>query len=164
MRTRDLALDEREQRCGGSRRAEIGLSSEGSAAQPRRDGVGMSLKGTTQLTFIIVAPPDQVAEGYRIFRSHATWKERTHPRTGDTALCRYTVSKAPQLSNPMAPGSGATGNPCFILDEFYESDAGLSNHFAEAQASWQDFAVFRQWLGKRTLTAVPAAAVINSLW
>ena len=33
----------------------------------------MSQKGKVQLTFIIVAPPDQVAEGDRIFKTHAPW-------------------------------------------------------------------------------------------
>jgi hypothetical protein len=31
----------------------------------------MANHGAVQLTFIMVAPPDQVAEGDRIFKSHA---------------------------------------------------------------------------------------------
>ena len=42
----------------------------------------MTYHDKTQLTIIIVAPPDQVAEGDRIFRSHAPWIEATHHRTG----------------------------------------------------------------------------------
>ena len=51
----------------------------------------MSHKGKTQLTIVIVAPPDQVAEGERIFKSHAPWIEKTHHRSGDKALLEYTV-------------------------------------------------------------------------
>ena len=54
----------------------------------------MSHKGKIQLMFIFVAPPDQVAEGDRIFRSHGPWMEATHHREGDKALLSYNVSKA----------------------------------------------------------------------
>jgi hypothetical protein len=60
----------------------------------------MTYHDKIQLTIIIVAPPDQVAEGDRIFRSHAPWMEATHYRTGDKALLSYNVSKGPELSNP----------------------------------------------------------------
>ena len=60
----------------------------------------MAYKGKTQLTYVIVAPPDQVDEGDRIFQSHAPWMGATHHRDGEKALLQYTVSKAPELSNP----------------------------------------------------------------
>ncbi len=105
----------------------------------------------------------QVAEGDRIFRSHATWIEATHPREGEKALLQYNVSKAPELSNPMDPSSAETGNTCFILDEIYETEAGVANHF-QLTSDWQEFPAFGAWLGKCKLTAVPAASVFNSLW
>ena len=70
----------------------------------------MAHKDKIQLTIIIVAPPDQVEEGDRIFRSHAPWMEATHHRDGEKALLKYTVSKAPELSNPMDSNSAPTGN------------------------------------------------------
>ena len=75
----------------------------------------MAYHGKTQLTFIIVAPPDQVEEGGRIFKSHAPWMEATHHQGGNNALLSYNVSKAPELSNPMDLSSATTGNTCFIL-------------------------------------------------
>lgn len=36
----------------------------------------MSQKGNTQVTFIFTSTPDQVAEGDRIFASHAEWLEQ----------------------------------------------------------------------------------------
>jgi hypothetical protein len=39
--------------------------------------------GNAQLIMIFVAPPDLVAEGDRIFKTHAAWMERTHYREGD---------------------------------------------------------------------------------
>ena len=124
----------------------------------------MSHKGKTQLTFIIVAPQDQVAEGDRIFKSHAPWIEKSHHRTGDKALLEYTVSKAPELKNPMDPNSGTTGNTCFILNEYYESEAGVANHF-ELASGWEDFpAALINWMEKCKVTMVPAAPVFNALW
>ena len=124
----------------------------------------MAYHGKTQLTFVIIAPPDQVAEGDRIFKSHAPWMESTHPRDGDKALLTYNVSKAPELSNPMDPNSALTGNTCFILSEIYKSEAGVADHFQQAMASWKDFPSLGAWLGKCTVTGVPAAPIFNSLW
>ncbi len=124
----------------------------------------MSYKSKTQLTFVIIAPPDQVAEGDRLFRSHAPWIEKTHHRSGDKALLQYTVSKAPELNNPLDPSAGTTGNTCFILNEYYESDAGVADHFEQAEASWQDFSGFLKWMEQCKVTVVPAALVFNALW
>ena len=124
----------------------------------------MSQKGKVQLTIVIVAPPDAVAEGDRIFTSHAPWMEATHHRSGDKALLSYSVSKAPELANPMNPGSAPTGNKCYVLTEVYETNAGVTDHFQQAVASWKDFPAVGAWLAKCTVTGVPAAPIINSLW
>ena len=117
-----------------------------------------------QLTAIIVAPPDLVNEGDRIFRSHAPWMEATHHRAGTKALLSYNVSKAPELSNPMDLNSAPTGNTCFILTEIYETEAGVADHFQQATASWKDFPALGQWMEKCKVTMVAAAPIINSLW
>jgi hypothetical protein len=110
----------------------------------------MSYKGKTQLTFIIVASPDQVAEGDRLFKSHATWMEKTHHRSGPRALLQYTVAKALEPKNPMDPSAGTTGNTCFVLNEFYESPVGVP--------------ALTKWLQRCKVTAVPSAPVVNFLW
>ena len=69
----------------------------------------MSQKGKIQLTFIIIAPPDQVAEGDRLFASHAPWMEATHHRSGDKALLSYDVSKAPRAVESDGPLIGPHG-------------------------------------------------------
>lgn len=124
----------------------------------------MAHKGKIQLTFLIVSPPDLVAEGDRLFRSHGPWIEATHHRTGDKALLSYNVSKAPELSNPLDPKSAPTGNTCFILSEIYETDAGVADHFQMSESSWQDFPALVKWMEKCTVTGLPAAPIINSLW
>ena len=124
----------------------------------------MAHYGKIQLTFIITAPPDQVDEGDRIFRSHAPWMKATHHRDGEKALLSYNVSKAPELSNPMDPNSPPTGNTCFVLSEIYETQAGVADHFQQAMKSWKDFPALGKWIEKCKVTAVPAAPIINSLW
>jgi hypothetical protein len=85
----------------------------------------MTYHNKIQVTFFILAPPDQVAELDRIFQSHGSWMEPTHYRTGEKALLSYNVSKGPELSNPLDPNSAPTGNTCFVLSEIYESKAGV---------------------------------------
>ena len=124
----------------------------------------MAYDGKIQLAFIIIAPPDQVEEGERIFRSHAPWMGAAHHRDGDKALLTYNVSKAPELSNPMDPNSAPTGNTCYILNEIYESEAGIADHFQKAMEGWQDFPAFVTWMGKCKVTVVPSAPIFTSLW
>ena len=124
----------------------------------------MTYHDKIQLTIIIVAPPEQVAEGDQIFRSHAPWMEATHHRTGEKALLSYNVSKGPELSNPMDLNSAPTGNTYFVLTEIYETEAGVADHFQQTTASWKDFPAIVQWMEKCKVTFVPAASIINSLW
>ncbi len=124
----------------------------------------MALKGKTQLLFVIVSPPELVEEGDRLFESHEPWMARTHFREGDKALLSYNVSKTPETSNPMDPGSEPTGNTVFILSEIYETAAGVADHFEQGESSWQDFPAFVDWMGKCSVTGVAIAPIINSLW
>ena len=124
----------------------------------------MKYHDKTQLALIIIAPPDQVAEGDRIFKSHGSWMEATHYRDGEKALLSYNVSKGPALSNPMDPNSDPTDNTCFVLSEIYESKAGVVDHFKQGSENWEDSQAFVTWLEKCKVTLVPAASIFNSLW
>lgn len=124
----------------------------------------MAQQGKIQLTYVIVARPDQVAEGDRVFASHGTWMPKAHHRDGDKALLTYNLSKAPELSNPFDITSAPTGNTCFILSEVYESEAGVQDHFQQATNTWKDFPALVSWLGKCKVSGLPAARILNSLW
>lgn len=124
----------------------------------------MAHRGKTQLTVVITAPPDQVAEGDRIFQSHAPWMKSTHHRDGDKALLSYDVSKGPESSNLMDPNAPPTGNTTFILSEVYESPAGVADHFEQAMSGWKDFPAFVEWLGKCKVSGITAAPINHSLW
>jgi hypothetical protein len=124
----------------------------------------MSFQGKTELIYVIVAPPDQVKEGERIFASHAPWMKASHHRDGNKALLTYNVAKGPELSNPLDQNSAPTGNTVFVLHEIYETDAGVTDHFAQAASGWPDFPALVQWLGKCKVSGVPAIPIVNSLW
>ena len=124
----------------------------------------MSQQGKVQLVIVVSAPPDQVAEGDRIFENHAKWMEDTHPRAGDKALLRYNLSKAPELSNPMDPTSAPTGNTSYVLAEVYETAEGVENHFRLANELWSEFPAFQKWLGAGKVTMVTTAPIEYSLW
>ena len=124
----------------------------------------MTYHGKTQLIGIFIAPPDQVAEGDRIFKSHRAWMEATHYRDGEKALLSYNVSKGPELSNQTDPNSAPTGNTCFVLTEIYESKAGVLDHMKQANENWGDYPAFGEWLGKCKVTPVLASSIFNSLW
>ena len=124
----------------------------------------MSTIGKTQITIIFIAPPGVVDEGDQLFASHADWMERTHPRDGELALLRYNIIKAPELENPLDPTSAPTGNTMFVLDEMYETQAGLDNHWREAAATWQDLGAIVEWAGKCKVVTAHNGVAIQGLW
>ena len=83
----------------------------------------MAHQGKIHLTYVISAPPDQVAEGDRIFKSHGPWIKDTHHRSGNKALLSYNVSKAPELTNPMDTTSAPTGNTIFVSKSMKQQPA-----------------------------------------
>jgi hypothetical protein len=124
----------------------------------------MSYEGKRQITLTCTVTPDLVAEGDRIFASHAEWMERTHYRDGDLALLRYNIVKGPELSNPLDPSSEPTGNTTFVLTEIYESPAGVEDHWKQGFESWEDIGAFVDWLQKGKLTMSHGSPIIHSLW
>lgn len=123
----------------------------------------MANKDRIQHTLIIVAEPDQVPEGERIFRSHAEWMESTHDRDGDKALLSYNVSSGPDLADPLDPAS-ATGKTAFVLSEIYQTEEGVDDHLERAKSSWSEFPALGAWMQNCDVTAVRTARIFNSLW
>jgi hypothetical protein len=117
-----------------------------------------------QIMLVVIAPPDQVAEGDRLFQSHGAWMEATHHRSGEKALLSYNVSKAPELSDPLDFNSAPTGNTCFVLTEIYESRAGYVDHMEQTFKTWGDIDAMLKWMEKCKATFVPLGSIFNSLW
>jgi hypothetical protein len=123
----------------------------------------MSHFGKSHLVIMFTVGPNDVAEGDRIFASHGEWM-KGHPRDGDVALLEYTISKGPELSNPLDPGSQPTGNTIFVLDEFYESPAGIARHWQDAMANWPDLSAIMAWGAKGTVVTLHNGSAVQALW
>ncbi|MGI8861405.1 MAG: hypothetical protein ACR2GV_01570 [Gaiellaceae bacterium] len=124
----------------------------------------MSHKGKAQLTVIFTATPELVGEGDRIFEKHAAWMGKSHHREGDKALLSYNIAKGPELSNPLDPSSEPTGNTSFVLNEVYETQAGVDDHWKQAAEGWEDFGALAEWGGKCKVTTLHGSPVVQSLW
>lgn len=123
----------------------------------------MSHEGATQITFIFTAGPEQVAEGDRIFASHAKYMEKSHHRDGELELLRYNVVKGPELSNPLDPSSEPTENTNYVLVEVYANPAGLADHWKNA-GNWDDFQAFVNWASAVKVCVLHGSPVVHSLW
>jgi hypothetical protein len=124
----------------------------------------MSHKGKTQLLITFVASPDKVAEIDRLVESHGSWMADSHHRKGPKALLSYNFSKGPELQNPLDPSSAATGNTRYVLNEIYESPAGIEDHWSRAQASWSDFGAMVEMIGSCNPQTLHGGSIDESLW
>jgi hypothetical protein len=124
----------------------------------------MATKNKSQLLITFVASPDQVDKIDALVASHGAWMAKTHPREGSKALISYNFSKGPELSNPLDPGSEATGNTRYVLNEIYESPAGIDNHWQEAQQSWGDFAAMVDVISSCHPQTLHLGEIAESLW
>lgn len=124
----------------------------------------MTYKGKTQLLITFVATPDKVEKIDHLVESHAKWMAETHHRDGAKALLSYSFAKGPELANPLDPGSADTGNTRYVLDEIYESPAGIEDHWGQAQESWNDFSALVEMVGSCDPQTLHAGRVAESLW
>lgn len=124
----------------------------------------MAHKGKTQLILTWVATPDKVAEIDRLVESHGSWMAKTHHRDGSKALLSYSFAKGPELENPLDPSSKSTGNTRYVIDEIYESPAGIEDHWRQAQESWSDFPTAIQIIGSCNPQTLHGGSVAESLW
>ena len=122
----------------------------------------MSHVGTAHLVVMFTVGPDEVAEGDRIFASHGEWM-KGHSREGDEALLDYSISKGPELSNPMDPGSEPTGKTVFVIDEYYGSPAGIARHWQDAAENWPDMGAAVEWSTKGTVATLHNGTAVQAL-
>ena len=124
----------------------------------------MATKGKTQLSITWVASPDQVNKIDALIASHGAWMAKAHTRDGAKGLLSYNLSKGPELANPLDPGSATTGNTRYVLNEIYESPAGIENHWQQAQQSWGDFAAMVEVIGSCNPQTLHCGEIAESLW
>ena len=55
--------------------------------------------------------------------------------------------------------------PAGSLDEFYESPAGVVEHWKQAVETWQDLPAFMDWSAKgKKVVTLHSGAVVQALW
>jgi hypothetical protein len=124
----------------------------------------MAHKGKTQLLITFVASPDKVAKIDGLVESHSSWMAQTHHRDGPNALLSYNFSEGPELENPLDPSSKGTGNTRYVLNEIYESPAGIADHWGQAQKSFSDFGAMVEMIGTCNPQTLHAGSIGQSLW
>jgi len=124
----------------------------------------MATRGKAQLLITFVASPDQVHKIDPLVASHGAWMAKTHHRDGPKALLSYNFSKGPELANPLDPGSKATGNTRYVLNEIYDSAAGIEDHWQQAQQSWGDFAAMVEVIASCNPQTLHCGEIAESLW
>ena len=67
------------------------------------------------------------------------------------------------MEDPLDPGSAPTGHTIFVLNEVYESPAGVANHWKQAVETWQDLPAFMDW-SKGRATTLHNGTVVQALW
>ena len=123
----------------------------------------MSHMGKSHLVIVFTVGPDDVAEGDRLFASHGEFMKR-HPREGDLALLDYSVSKGPELSNSLDPNSEPTGNTSFVVDEYYESPAGIARHWQDTTDNWPEMSSDAPaWFAKATIATLHNGTAVQAL-
>ena len=87
-----------------------------------------------------------------------------HPREGDAALLSYSISKGPELSNPMDASSEPTGNTIFVVDECYGTPPG-SPALAGPTENWPEMAsAAPAWFAKAKIVTLHNGTIVQALW
>src|SRR5438874_9103765 len=97
----------------------------------------------------------------RTSSSCSRWGLMTWPK--EIASSRATAS-GPELSNPMDPSSEPTGKTIFVLDEYYESPAGIARHWQDATDNWPDLSAAVAWGAKGTVATLHNGTALQALW
>ena len=118
--------------------------------------------GKTRLTFTFTVPAKSVALADNVFACHAKWMDQTHHHTGPMALLSYDVSKMPELTDPVGLKSKPTGKTIYVLNEVYETVAGVEDHFAKTP-KWECYDQFVELVNASKVTRVATGSIFNSL-
>ena len=86
------------------------------------------------------------------------------PPRGPQSVAQLRLLEGAELANPLDPGSEATGNTRYVLNEIYESPDGIADHWQQAQASWADFGAMVEMIASCNPQSLHTGEVAASLW
>jgi hypothetical protein len=105
--------------------------------------------GGAQAVMKMIVPAELGDRAIALWKSHASWMQKSHYKDGEKAVLFYHVTVADELDAPLAgPKATATGRKVLVVTEFYKNKAGLDDHFAKFQAG--------EWDGAAELQALMA--------
>ena len=99
------------------------------------------------------------------FEAHEKFMRETHFVDGDDEprVLVYTITKCPELKNPLNPDEGTTGHTLFGLHEVYRGPEGCAAHMAAGQAREALFAEFVDIVQTYMVSGLLAAPVIRHM-
>jgi hypothetical protein len=124
----------------------------------------MSHKDKIMIAMQVIAKAEDVAEGERLFASHAKFMEETHHREGELAMLTYNIASSPEFADPLAPEPTPTGNRIFLMVEVYETEKGVADHWRLGQQVWSDFPAMTEWMQNCDVTILHGSKIVHSLW
>ena len=66
---------------------------------------------------------------------------------------------------PGSPAADRPGHSIFVLDEFYESPAGVVEHWRLAVETWQDLPAFMDWTARaKKVVTLHSGTLVQALW
>lgn len=133
---------------------------------------GVMAPCTTQVgnaTFYITytCPASAEAEMDAFFKDHEKFMREMHTfdaSSDDSVKPRLTsfhISKMKELTDPMDPSKGVTGNFKYMMSESYVAPSGVAGHMAIAESKWgPGFAKFNELTGKYATFVAPGLATV----
>ena len=118
-------------------------------------------KNKKQLQYLWFFKPELKDIAKRVAEDHVKWMNETHTKEGDKALLMLNWSIGPEFKD-----GKETGNLSLILTEIYETQAGINDHFEQAQ---NNSSYFRDDFGDfeskcESYVKINSSDIIQSMW
>jgi len=106
------------------------------------------VKDKVCIHLFIVVPAEDEKTVDALWESHEAWMRETHNVEGDEKspqMLHYYISKGAELTDPMDPTKGTTGNIIYTMSETYVAPADIGKHMA---LGWKDMDSLMGFNGK----------------
>lgn len=115
-----------------------------------------------QLTIAVTTDAQNVADGDALWDSHLAYIKSSHR----SFLVAYSLTKGEERSNPLDPGSPATGRTTYVLNECYRTSQDIALHWSKTSTEWTRFVEIIAWMQRPGTQVVTLhdGLVRNALW
>lgn len=102
------------------------------------------------LTIMVTTKEENVSNGNQLLDSYYAYMKNSHK----SFLITYSLSKGPELKNPLDPLANPTGKTMFVLNECYKTREDILKHWTKTAAEWPDFNALIGWMQKPGIKVV----------